>query len=403
MLIETLNPEDAVIQTEKAIQQGINILFEAAFRYHDILIRADILTRNSLGWMLHEVKATTYNNPTPSEKEGFQRDLAIQTWVLQKCGLNLSGVYLMHLNSHCIYPELDDLFTKVDYWLEIQPLLSGIEKDAKQLQTMLSQPKEPGIAIGSHCDNPRKCEFKDYCWSHMPKYSAFSFPSFRKKWTLLRENRFSISNLQESDFSSKKHKRVLKCYQQEKPLLDKEGVQSALQAWDYPISYFDLEAVSYPIPRYPKSHPYKDLPFQYSCHIQKSADADLEHHEFLFDGKGDPCPAFIDHLLKTMPDKGAIVVYHKTYELNRLKELAEDFPEFATQLTNFISRIVDLKKVIEDHIYYPEFQGSFSIKKVAPALLGDEASYKHLAVSDGIDAMVNFQRLISLNVDDLEH
>jgi hypothetical protein len=364
------------------------------------LIRADILTRSDSGWVLHEVKATTYNNPTPSEREGFQRDLAIQTWVLQKCGLNLSGVYLLHLNSHCIYPELDNLFTKVDYWPEIQPLLAEIENDTQQLQSMLSQPKEPNIVIGPHCDNPRKCEFKSYCWGHMPKYSAFSFPSFRKKWTLLSENRFSINNLQESDVSSEKHKRVLKCYQEQKPFLDKEGIRNALQAWDYPISYFDLEAVSYPIPRYPKSHPYKDLPFQYSCHIQKSAHADLEHHEFLFDGKDDPRPAFINHLLKTMPDKGAIVVYHKTYELNRLKELAEDFPDFATQLTNFISRIVDLKKVIEDHVYYPEFLGSFSIKKVAPVLLGDQASYKHLAVSDGIDAMVNFQTMTQLDAND---
>lgn len=33
MLIETLDPEEEIIQTKKAIQQGTNILFEAAFRY----------------------------------------------------------------------------------------------------------------------------------------------------------------------------------------------------------------------------------------------------------------------------------------------------------------------------------------------------------------------------------
>jgi hypothetical protein len=41
---------------------------------------------------------------------------------------------------------------------------------------------------------------------------------------------------------------------------------------------------------------------------------------------------------------------------------------------------MDLMDVIKKGVYYPEFLGSFSIKKAAPAILGEEASYKDLEV-----------------------
>jgi hypothetical protein len=50
-----------------------------------------------------------------------------------------------------------------------------------------------------------------------------------------------------------------------------------------------------------------------------------------------------------------------------------------------------------DTVYYPAFMGSFSIKKVAPVLLGDQASYDHLAVGDGIEAMVSYQKMLDLD------
>lgn len=49
-----------------------------------------------------------------------------------------------------------------------------------------------------------------------------------------------------------------------------------------------------------------------------------------------------------------------------------------------------------DTVYYPGFLGSFSIKKVAPVLLGDQASYHHLEVGDGIEAMLSYQKILNL-------
>ena len=168
------------------------------------------------------------------------------------------------------------------------------------------------------------------------------------------------------------------------------------ETWTYPISYFDLEAISYPIPRYNKSRPYQDLPFQFSCHIQRFSEAKLEHHEFLFDQDADPRETFINEMLKTLPAEGSIVVYHQTYEISKLTELAKDFPQYEALINSLLPRIVDLKKVIEASVYHPEFLGSYSIKKVAPVLLGQNVSYDHLAVGDGIEAVCKYQELIQL-------
>ncbi len=172
-----------------------------------------------------------------------------------------------------------------------------------------------------------------------------------------------------------------------------------MDTWTYPLSYFDLEAVSYPIPRYNNSRPYQDLPFQFSCHIQRSPESELKHHEFLFDADADPREAFINEMLKVLPSSGSIVVYHQTYEMTKLKELSNDFPEHAESINSLLPRIVDLKKVIEESVYHPEFLGSYSIKKVVPVLLGQNVSYDHLAVGDGMEAVCKYQELIMSNND----
>lgn len=74
-LIGSLDPDTAVEATRHAIQDGAMVLFEAAFRYEDVLIRTDILVRQSVDapWELREVKATTYNKPTSANLDEYRR------------------------------------------------------------------------------------------------------------------------------------------------------------------------------------------------------------------------------------------------------------------------------------------------------------------------------------------
>jgi hypothetical protein len=402
VLIDTLNTDQALHETRQAIVSGALTLFEAAFMAQGVLIRADILTRTSIdsAWRLYEVKATTYRTVDASSKGEYSRDLAIQTWVLQECGIELAGIFLMHLNHECSFPEMDNLFKVIDYTQEIGPILENINADIQSLQRVLQSEQYPNVNIGQQCEKPRECQFNAVCWKNIPKYSVFNIPRALNKWKLLEENRFSANQLVDADFKSDKQRRALKCYQTNQPFYDLQAAHALLKTWTYPISYFDLEAISYPIPRYNNSRPYQDLPFQFSCHIQRLPEAELEHHEFLFDADTDPREAFINEMLKVLPSVGSIVVYHQTYEITKLNELAKDFPQYTASINALLPRIVDLKKVIEESVYHPEFLGSYSIKKVAPVLLGQGVSYDHLAVGDGMEAVCKFQELVKLDLND---
>lgn len=92
-------------------------------------------------------------------------------------------------------------------------------------------------------------------------------------------------------------------------------------------------------------------------------------------------------ITKPVPLGNLDIIVYKGMTVNQLTEAYDDY-------------IADLKKVIMDTVYYPAFLGSFSIKKVAPVLLGDEAGYHHLEVGDGIKAMLNYQEMLNLGSND---
>lgn len=398
ILIDSEDVEVALEETQKNIDEGALTLFEAAFRFDDVVIRTDILTRQSVNdpWKLYEVKATTYKSNNEARKEDFRQDVAIQVWVLQQSRITLEGVYIMHLNSECIYPNLESLFIAKDYWPEITHLLSEMPMQLEKLKAMLQNQVLPNVSIGPHCEHSEGCSYKNTCWSHIPKPSVFDIPNCKQRWKHFEDGRIDVHHLSKSDFQSSTHLRVLKCYQENQPFFDKQLAREIFQQWEYPLSYFDIEAIAYPIPRYPNSRPYQNLPFQFSCHIQRDENSELEHYEFLHDKNCDPRLAFILKMLEVIPQNGSIVVYHQTYEISRFKELVRDFPEYAQAINDLIPRVVDLKKVIMDTVYYPGFLGSFSIKNVAPVLLGEKTNYHHLEVGDGIDAMLSYQKILNL-------
>lgn len=61
-------------------------------------------------------------------------------------------------------------------------------------------------------------------------------------------------------------------------------------------------------------------------------------------------------------------------------------------LQSILGRLIDLEKIIEGNVYHPRFRGSFSIKKVLPALV-PESSYAGLEIKDGDTAITRFARM----------
>ena len=162
----------------------------------------------------------------------------------------------------------------------------------------------------------------------------------------------------------------------------------------FPINFFDFETFNEAIPRFNNQRPYGQIPFQYSLHVLHE-DGTLEHKEFLADENSDPREALIEAMLKDITSSGSIVAYNQSFEITRIKDLANYNLKKSDELFALTLRFIDLIEPFRAGGYYhPEFHGSFSIKSVLPAMLDGELSYKELgSIQNGGDAMSVFANL----------
>lgn len=387
----------AIARTKELLAKGAEVLFEPAFEFEDLMCRVDILRKTDAGkWDLIEVKATTYNEPDKDSIEDYISDISIQVWVLSNLGFQINKAYLMHLNKDYIHPSRDNLFKLEDFTDQIASSVSSMSEELTRLQKLLKSDAPPNASISRKCDKPHECSFKSLCWAHVPEISIFNIPNYRKKWDLYESGVLDIHSVDKSDFKAITQKRMIEVSQNGQRFIDTTKIAELLEEWKYPLTFLDLEAIDYAIPKYDSTRPYQHIPFQFSCHIDN--EKHLNHYEYLHDISSDPREELILKLLEAIPEQGTIVVYSKTYEATRLKELARDFSQYSSALLQIESRLEDLLVVIKAAVYDINFKGSFSIKSVAPALLGPEASYEKLSIKEGTEAMVAYERLIDKEI-----
>src|SRR5690606_23934498 len=90
------------------------------------------------------------------------------------------------------------------------------------------------------------------------------------------------------------------------------------------------------------------------------------------------------------------IVYHKTYERDRTKELAEALPDLRSHLEHIIDRMWDLEVPFAKRWYWdPRFDGSSSIKNVLPTF-APEFSYSDLEIGKGDVAQLKYEEMIKL-------
>src|SRR5680860_156808 len=103
----------ALRTTAELIAAGAHCLYEAAFEFDGVLVRADVIVRLPDGrWDLVEVKSTGKAKPE------HVTDVAIQLYVLEGAGLAVGAAGVLHLNTAYSCPgdayDLDALFSVVD-------------------------------------------------------------------------------------------------------------------------------------------------------------------------------------------------------------------------------------------------------------------------------------------------
>ena len=170
------------------------------------------------------------------------------------------------------------------------------------------------------------------------------------------------------------------------------GLARALGGFRPPLAFLDFETVGLAIPVWDGCHPYDQVPVQFSCH-RPAADGTLTHHEWIADGPRDPRPELARQLVAACRGARTVVAYNAGFERGCIERLAATVPELADELLGIAARLADPLPVVREHVYHPEFGGSFSLKAVLPALVPGPA-YEGLEVAEGATASVELERLM---------
>ena len=183
-----------------------------------------------------------------------------------------------------------------------------------------------------------------------------------------------------------------------------EAIATFLSYRRYPLYFLDFESYNAPIPEFDNASPYEQIPFQYSLHWIEEEGGELKHTEFLAYPGGDPRRALAERLCADIPEGACVLAYNMSFEVGRIRKLAELYPDLAHHLLSF--RIADLMVPFRDRDYYTRaMQGSYSIKYVLPALFPDdpELDYHNLeGVHNGSEASAAFREMAALDPEKLE-
>jgi hypothetical protein len=298
---------------------------------------------------------------------------------------------LMHLNRGCTYPDLSNLFVREDVTEPVEALLSGVPRDVASQTAMLAGPL-PSVSVGDHCSVPYECPFTERCWPELPPHHVSTLYAMRRRALELdQEGYHTIHDLPEDvplGVIADRQRRAVQSGQ----LIVEPGLARALEAFVPPIAFLDFETVGLAVPVWNGCHPYDAVPVQFSCHVAQ-ADGQVTHHEWLADGPEDPRPALAERLVAACQDARTVLVYNAPFERSCLEQLAEVVPLHKDSLREIAARLADLLPVVRRYMYHQDFGGSFSLKRVLPALVPD-LSYDGLAIADGHSASLELIHLL---------
>lgn len=380
-------------RTRELIGAGVTTIFQAAAIGGRLLALADVLRFDpaTKRWDIYEVKSST------SVKEEYLHDLGFQRLAFTRAGYEVGKLYLVHVNSEYVRrgkidPQalllIDDVTDDVNDNHDVVA-----ENVAKALAVVDSGAVHPRTCTCS----PKGCPCGQYCYPGLPEYSIFDLYNIRtaKARALYDAGIRDFKDLPEDFAFSEAQACQVKVAKSGEPLIKHAEIRDALQKLSYPLYFLDYETFYPAIPSFDGYTPYQQMVFQYSLHVIASPGGTPEHRDYLATEWRDPMQHVAARLREDIGDEGSVIVWNKSFEMNRNEEMADRIPELAGFLRGINRRVFDLMEIFRRQLYvHPDFRGSNSIKDILPVLVPG-LSYDPLEIKEGASASLTWYRMLT--------
>lgn len=395
--------EHAVEDTLRLMTERTPVIFQATFIADGFIVRNDILKLNSETglWDLYEVKGNNSLKLDQKERDHIT-DVAFQVSVMRRSHVPLGRCYVIHLNKEYVRAgeiNIQDLFKVEDVNEAVEERIATIEPQMEAAKEYLNRKTEPlGGCECVYSTRRNHCTTFQLSNSTVPTYSVHDISHIHKtKLTNLVEQKIYSLDDVDPDLHglSEKQTNQVKTHQLGRPKINIEAIDSKLKSLKYPLYFFDYEAYAPAIPAFSGYSPYKFIPFQFSIHILRDPNGELEHVEFLHESFSDPSEEVVA-VLKKHYNGGSVIVWHETFEKTFINaNIAKRLPHHAAFFDEFNAAMYDLEKIfLDQHYVHQGFKGRTSIKKVLP-ILAPEFSYTDLEIQEGTKASNEWWRMIA--------
>jgi len=400
------DPNIALSKTQALVaDRTVSAIFEAAFLFDDILIRADILERESDdSWHLIECKSTS------RAKEAHHWDIALQAYVLQGCGMNVRRYSVMHINRgyrRGLVLNVERFLRVTDVSSKIQAVSKQIPQQLKTMKAVLMAPHPPKVEPGPHCWQPYPCEF----WAHCTHKKSSEWVGYlpegeRQIPKLIARGVQTVDQIPDGFYLSTIQWHAVRQEKWRSPHL-----QTFMKRLRYPIHYLHIEAAWYGMPLFPGLRPYERVPFQWTT-LRESKSGTVNREEWVdLSQERSPILAFVESLVGRLGTKGAIVIYSDAvlWTLKSVSQRLSVESPYKQLVKKLLVRCVDVREIIRSKYYDPRIpcgvyeaipRRDTSIQQIV-GVLSDPQRYELLSTLDIEWASRSYRKITTRGMADV--
>jgi len=338
---------------------------------------------------LYEIKSSA------SIKEKHEWDASFQR-VVCKASKKVGKVFILIINNEY----------RLEGDLDISKLfsLNEITDKAEMVEDVIMEKRKKALVVTKQesaeklesCDSPKDCPCVEICHGDLGDDSIHAISGIRKK---LKQELSDLGIKLIKDIPSDLElpagiRFVVDLINNRHVHIDKDRLSLEMGRLIFPLYFLDYETINYAVPRHEGYKAFQHVVFQYSLHVLEDKNGEMKHYEYISTDTEEPLKGLLECLNEDIGDTGSIVVWHKSFEKGRNKEMALLCPEHKEFLEKVDERVYDLMDIVSKKYYaHYKFKGSSSIKNVLPVLAPD-LSYRDLEISDGSMAMIQYMEMI---------